>query len=101
MPNLTIRTMERDAVTIIEFENTISIIAIFLKSLLVKAFAHSHFHEGGNLMTLRFCGVGVPIHVNLPKPKFATNPNSYGLNFLNLDFLPHGNTSAHHVFQVV
>ena len=60
--------MERDAVTIIEFENTISTIAIFLKSLLVKAFPHSHFHEGGILITLRFYGVCVPIHVNFPKP---------------------------------
>ena len=93
--------MKRDVVIIIEFENTIFTIAIFLKSLLVKAFPYSHFHEGGNLMTLRFYGVCVPIHVNLPKPRFATNPNSYGLNFLNLDFLPYANTSAHHVFQVV
>ena len=29
-------------------------ITIFLKSFLVKAFPHNHFHEGGNLMTLRF-----------------------------------------------
>ena len=49
--------MERDAVTIIEFENTMITIAISLKSLLVKAFPRSHFHEGGNLMTLRFYGV--------------------------------------------
>ena len=73
----------------------------FHNCYLLNAFPHSHFHEGGNLMTLRFYGVWVPIHVNLPKPRFATNPNSYGLNFLNLDFLPYGNTSAHHVFQVV
>ena len=52
-------------------------------------------------MTLRFNGVYVPIHVNLSKPKFVTNPNSYGPNFLNIDFLSYGNTSAHHVFQVV
>ena len=49
--------MERDAVTIIEFENTIFTIDILLKSLLVKAFPHSPFHEGGNLMTLRLYGV--------------------------------------------
>ena len=53
LPNLTIRIMERDTVTIIGFENTIFTITIFLKSLLVKAFAHNHFH-GENLMTLRF-----------------------------------------------
>ena len=52
-------------------------------------------------MTLRFYGVCVPIHVNLLKLKFTTNSNSYGPNFLNLDFLPYGNTAAHHVFQVV
>ena len=57
--------------------------------------------SGFGVWHLDFNGVCVPIHVNLSKTKFTTNSNSYRPNFLNLDFLPYGNTSAHHVFQVV
>ena len=40
-----------------------------LKIYLVKVFPHNHFHEfERNLMTLRFYGVCVPIHVNLSIP---------------------------------
>ena len=64
-----------------------------VKIYLLKAFPHHHFHESKrNLMTLRFYGVCVPIHVNLSnhnqKTRLVTNPNSYGLNLCSHNFLP-------------
>ena len=57
--------MKRDAIVIIEFENVIYTTANSLKSFLVKAFPHNHFHEvERNLLPFKFYRVCVPIHVN-------------------------------------
>ena len=56
-------------------------------------------------MTLRFNGVFVLFHANLSnhnhKTRLVTNPDSYGLNLCNLNFLPPGSSRACHCFQVV
>ena len=89
-----------------DFENCKYHNCYLLKIYLVKEFPYHHFHESKrNLMTLRFYGVCVLIHVNLSnhnhKTRLVTNPNSYGLNLCNLNLLPPGSTRACHCFQVV